>query len=98
MIGRMTSRVKAIAFDLDDTLAPSKAAISSETSAMLSDLLTEYDVCVISGGTYRQFVDQLIAHLVEPADWSQAPPDADERCEPLRLVGQASGPRFMPRS
>lgn len=67
----MTVQVKAMSFDLDDTLAPSKAAISSATSQMLCGLLTEYDVCVISGGTYAQFVNQLIGYLVEPADWSR---------------------------
>jgi HAD superfamily hydrolase (TIGR01484 family) len=67
----MTAHVKAMAFDLDDTLAPSKGAITSATADMLSELLTDYDVCVISGGTYAQFVNQLIAHLVDPADWSR---------------------------
>lgn len=67
----MTPPVTAIAFDLDDTLAPSKAAISADTAAMLSELLRDFDVCVISGGTYSQFVNQLIGHLVVPADWSR---------------------------
>lgn len=67
----MTGSVAAIAFDLDDTLAPSKAPIGTETATMLSELLAEYDVCVISGGTYTQFIDQLIGHLVVPADWSR---------------------------
>jgi phosphomannomutase len=63
--------VKALAFDLDDTLAASKAAISPETAAMLGDLLSEYDVCVISGGTYSQFVNQVIGRLTDTSHWSR---------------------------
>lgn len=67
----MSVPVAAIAFDLDDTLAASKASISADTAAMLADLLGDLDVCVISGGTYAQFIDQLIGHLVIPADWTR---------------------------
>lgn len=54
---------KVIVFDLDNTLAASKSAITDEMSEMLSRLLELYPVCVISGGKFEQFEKQLIANL-----------------------------------
>lgn len=51
---------KVIAFDLDDTLAISKAPISERMSELLSKLLDKYDVCVISGGAFERFKVQII--------------------------------------
>lgn len=54
---------KVIAFDLDDTLADSKTAITDEMSELISKLLHKYEVCVISGGTWTQFENQLLGNL-----------------------------------
>lgn len=58
---------KLVAFDLDDTLAPSKSALPDRMAAALRDLLDVVDVCVISGGNFTQFETQLLANL-GPAD------------------------------
>lgn len=56
---------KLIVFDLDGTLAESKAAIDEEMSARLSALLTVAKVSVISGGDWPQFEKQVLGHLPE---------------------------------
>ncbi len=55
--------LKLVAFDLDDTLAPSKTPMSDEMAAGLIRLLDLVEVCIISGGTYDQFRSQVIARL-----------------------------------
>lgn len=55
--------LRLVAFDLDDTLAPSKGALPEEVGSALVDLLEVVDVCVISGGNWSQFNDQLLANL-----------------------------------
>lgn len=52
-----------VAFDLDDTLAPSKTAMPPRMAAALRDLLDQVPVCIISGGQIGQFRDQVLAHL-----------------------------------
>lgn len=52
-----------VAFDLDDTLAPSKSPLPPEMARTLRALLDVSDVCVISGGNFAQFETQLLAHL-----------------------------------
>lgn len=52
-----------VAFDLDDTLAPSKSAISERIAAQLLALLEKVDVAIISGGNEQQFRSQVIAQL-----------------------------------
>jgi len=54
---------KLIVFDLDGTLAESKAAIDAEMSARLAALLTVAKVAVISGGDWPQFEKQVLDHL-----------------------------------
>lgn len=54
---------KLIVFDLDGTLAESKAALDGEMAALLSALLGMRQVAVISGGDWPQFEKQLLAHL-----------------------------------
>jgi phosphomannomutase len=56
-----------VAFDLDGTLAESKAAIDDEMSGLLGALLSVVPVAVISGGGFPQFQTQLIAHLPHDA-------------------------------
>lgn len=64
----MTQPVRLVAFDLDDTLAPSKSPLPPEIVTALMELLTLRPVCIISGGQLEQFATQVIAHLpVSPA-------------------------------
>jgi phosphomannomutase len=52
-----------IVFDLDGTLAESKAAIDAEMAGLLDRLLGIVKVAVISGGAWPQFQQQVLAHL-----------------------------------
>lgn len=54
---------RLVAFDLDDTLAPSKSAIDPRIAAQLRALLHRVDVAIISGGNEQQFRTQVIAQL-----------------------------------
>lgn len=54
---------KLIVFDLDGTLAESKAAIDADMAERLTALLTVAKVAVISGGDWPQFQKQVLAHL-----------------------------------
>lgn len=54
---------KLIVFDLDGTLAESKAAIDEEMSVRLAALLKVAKVAIISGGDWPQFDKQVLAHL-----------------------------------
>jgi len=54
---------KLIAFDLDNTLAESKSQIPDEMSYILGRLLEKYEVCIISGGKFEQFVKQVLNRL-----------------------------------
>ncbi len=54
---------KLIVFDLDGTLAESKAPLDAEMSRLLDDLLGIVPVAVISGGDWPQFEEQVLAHL-----------------------------------
>ncbi|OKL54733.1 HAD family hydrolase [Bowdeniella nasicola] len=54
---------KIVAFDLDDTLAPSKSPVPPEVADALNELLRRVPVCVISGGQFGQFETQLLPAL-----------------------------------
>ena len=54
---------KLIAFDLDDTLAVTKSPISDRMGKLLVELLNNYDVCIISGGSLELFQMQVIDRL-----------------------------------
>ncbi|MCI0157789.1 HAD-IIB family hydrolase [Leifsonia shinshuensis] len=54
---------RLVAFDLDDTLAPSKSPVDPTMAELLRRLLEQTDVCVISGGRFEQFRDQLLSRL-----------------------------------
>ena len=54
---------KLIVFDLDGTLAESKAPIDAEMATLLSALLGFAKVAVISGGNWPQFQKQVLSHL-----------------------------------
>jgi len=57
------STPRLIAFDLDDTLAPSKSPLDPRMSSLLAELLEHVEVCVISGGQFAQFKMQVIDML-----------------------------------
>jgi HAD superfamily hydrolase (TIGR01484 family) len=52
-----------IVFDLDGTLAESKAPLDAEMSRLLHDLLGIVKVAVISGAGWPQFEKQVLSHL-----------------------------------
>src|SRR5574341_1227780 len=54
---------KLIVFDLDGTLAESKATIDDEMSSLLNNLLEHKLVAVIGGGAYGQFENQFLSNL-----------------------------------
>src|SRR5271154_6487097 len=54
---------KLIVFDLDGTLAESKASLDAEMATLLNSLLGIVKVSVISGGAWQQFEKQVLAHL-----------------------------------
>ena len=55
--------MRLVAFDLDDTLAPSKSALPTAMAEQLRALLDVVPVCVISGGEFGQFRAQLLENL-----------------------------------
>lgn len=62
-----TTPVRAVVFDLDDTLAPSKSAMDPAMGRALSRLLDRVEVCIISGGRFEQFEAQAL-HGFEASD------------------------------
>jgi HAD superfamily hydrolase (TIGR01484 family) len=54
---------RLIAFDLDDTLAPSKAAIDPRIGSQLIALAERVEVAIISGGQLGQFEKQVVDRL-----------------------------------
>ena len=54
---------RVIAFDLDNTLADSKSPVTEQMADLLNGLMAKFQVCVISGGKFEQFEQQLLKHL-----------------------------------
>lgn len=54
---------RLVAFDLDDTLAPSKSAIDPRIGDLLVALAERVDVAIISGGQLQQFRAQVVDRL-----------------------------------
>jgi phosphomannomutase len=52
--------IRAVVFDLDDTLAPSKSTMDPAMSRAFADLLDRVPVCIISGGRFEQFEAQAL--------------------------------------
>ncbi|MDY0910752.1 HAD-IIB family hydrolase [Microbacterium sp. CFBP9034] len=61
MTDRTTPRL--VAFDLDDTLAPSKSAIDPRIGDLLVALADRVEVAIISGGQLAQFTAQVVDRL-----------------------------------
>ena len=62
----MSHRTKAVIFDLDDTLAPSKSPLDPSMATALVSLLQRVSVCIISGGRFEQFQAQVLDRLTAP--------------------------------
>jgi len=71
---------KLIVFDLDGTLAPSKAPADRDMISLLLRLLEKGSVAVIGGGKYGLFKEQLVRRL----------PKRDERLERFYLFPTSS--------
>ncbi len=56
---------RLVAFDLDDTLAPSKSPIDPRMGDLLVALAERVDVAIISGGQLAQFTSQVVGRLPE---------------------------------
>ncbi len=59
---------KLIVFDLDGTLAQSKASIDAEMAGLLDKLLDTIKAAIISGGDWPQFEKQVLSHLGKDAN------------------------------
>jgi len=57
------SGARLVAFDLDDTLAPSKSPLPAAIRPLIARLTQVVPVAVVSGGAFGQFVSQVIAPL-----------------------------------
>ena len=57
--------LRLVAFDLDDTLAPSKSAIDPRIGDLLVALAERVEVAIISGGQLAQFTSQVVDRLPE---------------------------------
>ena len=73
----MTKLPALIAFDLDDTLAPSKSPVPGEILELLARLLVKTSVAVISGGNITQFQTQLLTPLESLSATGEAAEQAD---------------------
>lgn len=62
------SQIRLVAFDLDDTLAPSKTKIDPRIGELLVELASRVEVAIISGGTLAQFRAQVIDNLPSAPD------------------------------
>ncbi|MET0812071.1 MAG: HAD-IIB family hydrolase [Microbacterium sp.] len=58
---------RLVAFDLDDTLAPSKSAIDPRIGDLLTALARRVEVAIISGGQLAQFTTQVVDRLPDAA-------------------------------
>ncbi len=56
---------RLVAFDLDDTLAPSKSPLDPRMLETFASLLEVVPVAVISGGNFHQFEQQLVTPLAD---------------------------------
>jgi phosphomannomutase len=62
----MNVTLRAVAFDLDDTLTVSKSKIDQHMAGLLGELLARLDVCIITGGMFEQVEAQVLQYLHVP--------------------------------
>ncbi len=78
--------LRAVVFDLDDTLAASKQPAQPVMTRALSELLDRIDVGIVTGGRFELIDSQLLGQL----------PDDDETLRRLHLL-PACGTRYLVR-
>ena len=84
--------MKLVAFDLDDTLAPSKSPLPPQMDVALRSLLDHVEVCIISGGQMGQFRTQVLDNLnASDEERLASASDADLRHSLLPVRGWAVG-------
>ena len=54
---------KGLIFDLDGTLAPSKSAPLPEMKETFCEALKHFDIAIVSGAIFTQFIKQFVGHL-----------------------------------
>lgn len=59
---------KTLIFDLDGTLAVSKSPISKKMASLLSEASKTLNIVIITGGKYKQIVEQVLNMLTLEAD------------------------------
>lgn len=91
----MSSLPHLVAFDLDDTLAPSKSPAPQRTVELLIELLRRTQVAVISGGNFDQFLLQLVRPLEEYVT-NRADDDVETLLSGLHLL-PTCGTRYYQR-
>ncbi|MTE23297.1 HAD-IIB family hydrolase [Microbacterium sp. ZXX196] len=64
----MTPSPLVVAFDLDDTLAPSKSPVAGRVAEQLVALARRVEVAIISGGQIAQFRAQVVDRLPDAPD------------------------------
>ena len=58
---------KVLAFDMDDTIAITKSPINERMATAFNHILDNFDICIISGGKFELFENQVISRLdVDP--------------------------------
>ncbi|MBR3172562.1 HAD-IIB family hydrolase [Candidatus Saccharibacteria bacterium] len=57
---------RMLAFDIDHTLSLSKEPIPKEVAELLTQILEKFEVCIISGRSFEQFLVQVIGKLPDP--------------------------------
>jgi len=67
----LPKNIHAVAFDLDSTLAESKSPVTPEMGERLAQLLKRMPVAIVSGGSWKQFMRQLLPAFPKDTDLSR---------------------------
>ncbi|WP_258566673.1 HAD-IIB family hydrolase [Leucobacter luti] len=86
----MSPLPRLVAFDLDDTLAPSKSPVEPRMLEVFARLLARTNVAVISGGNFEQFESQLLTRLADAAAASRAAGSAEDAATGDAAAGDAA--------
>lgn len=95
------SDIRIVAFDLDGTLAQPSASVPPRMAALLRRLMREVDVCVVSGRSFDQLREQVVAPIedVGAREGVGGSQDADQYVghEASQDAGQSDGPADLAR-
>ncbi|TDP89703.1 hypothetical protein EDF62_2997 [Leucobacter luti] len=86
----MSPLPRLVAFDLDDTLAPSKSPVEPRMLEVFARLLARTNVAVISGGNFEQFESQLLTRLAEATAASRAAGSAAGSASSASVIDEAA--------